>query len=79
MMEKTLLKNKRIAELIADDHERAQVLYYFGIRFYNYPYQTLEEACAELGLKVEPLVKELESPRSNFQDEGIPLYSYPID
>ncbi|MFM8832945.1 MAG: iron-sulfur cluster repair di-iron protein [Cytophagales bacterium] len=78
-MEKTLLQNKRITELIADDHTRAQVLYYFGIRFYDYPYQTLEEACVQLGLKVAPLVKELESPGGNFQDEGIPLYSYPID
>jgi regulator of cell morphogenesis and NO signaling len=78
-MEKTSLKKKRIAELIADDHERAQVLYYFGIRFYDYPYQTLEEVCAELGLKVEPLVKELALPRNHFQDEDIPLYSYPID
>jgi regulator of cell morphogenesis and NO signaling len=57
----------------------AQVLFYFGIRFYEHADQTLEQVCEMRGLKVDQLVRELESPRSNFQEEDIPLFSYPID
>ena len=79
LMEKVLLKNKRIAELVEHDNEVAQVLYYFGIRFYEHSNQTLEQVCTQRGLKVDQLVRELESPRSNFQEQDIPLFSYPID
>lgn len=79
LMEKVLLKNKQIAELVEHDNEVAQVLYYFGIRFYEHSNQTLEQVCAQRGLKVEQLVRELESPRNNFQEQDIPLFSYPID
>lgn len=57
----------------------AQVLFYFGIRFYEYSQHTLEQVCKLRGLKVDQLVRELESPRTNFQEEDIPLFSYPID
>lgn len=79
LMEKVLLKNKRIAELVEHDNEVAQVLYYFGIRFYEHSNQTLEQVCTQRGLKVDQLVRELESPRNNFQEQDIPLFSYPID
>lgn len=78
-MERVLLKNRRIADLVEEDKEMAQVLYYFGIRFYEYSEQTLEQVCLKMGLKVDQLVRELESPRTNFQEEYIPLFSYPID
>ena len=78
-MEKVLLKNKRIADLVEEDKEMAQVLFYFGIRFYEYSDQTLEQVCKKCGLNLEQMVKELESPRTNFQEEDVPLFSYPID
>jgi regulator of cell morphogenesis and NO signaling len=78
-MEKGLLKNRRITDLVEQDKEMAQVLFYFGIRFYEYSEQTLEQACEQCGLKVEQLVRELESPRANFQEADVPLFSYPID
>lgn len=78
-MEKPLLKHTRIADLVEQDNEMAQVLFYFGIRFYEYSEQTLEQVCEQRGLKVEQLVQELESPRSNFKEEDVPLFSYPID
>jgi regulator of cell morphogenesis and NO signaling len=78
-MEKPLLKHTRIADLVEQDNEMAQVLFYFGIRFYEYSEHTLEQVCEQRGLKVEQLVRELESPRTNFQEEDVPLFSYPID
>jgi regulator of cell morphogenesis and NO signaling len=78
-MAKNTLKHKRIAELVEADNEMAQVLFYFGIRFYEYSEQTLEQVCTQRGLRVEQLVRELESPRTNFQEADVPLFSYPID
>ena len=78
-MDKPLLRHQRIADLVEQDNEMAQVLFYFGIRFYEYSEQTLEQVCEQRGLKVDQLVHELESPRANFQEEDVPLYSYPID
>lgn len=78
-VEKSLLKNTRIFDLVEQDNEVAQVLYYFGIRFYEHGSQTLEQVCHSLGLKVDQLVRELETPRTNFHEEDVPLFSYPID
>ncbi len=55
------------------------MLYYFGIKFYEYSEQTLEQVCADKGLRIEQVVRELESPDQNFQEADLPLISYPID
>ena len=78
-MDKTALKDRRIKELVDQDNVRAYVLYYFGIKFYEYSEQTLEQVCHEKGLKVEQVVRELESPGANFQEADLPLISYPVD
>lgn len=72
------LQHTKISELVEQDYVRASVLYYFGIRFYEYPENTLEEACLACGLPVEQVVQELESPARPL-DEKLPLVSYPID
>jgi regulator of cell morphogenesis and NO signaling len=73
------MKNRRIGELVDQDNVRAYVLYYFGIKFYEYPEYTLEQACFEKGLKVDQVVRELESPKERFTESQLPLISYPID
>ncbi|CAN5563729.1 iron-sulfur cluster repair di-iron protein [soil metagenome] len=78
-MEKTGLRSRRIADLVEQDNVRAYVLYYFGIRFYEYSEKTLEEVCHLRGLKLEQVVKQLESPTHALSEESIPLLSYPID
>jgi regulator of cell morphogenesis and NO signaling len=78
-MDKTALKHTRIGELVDQNNVRAYVLYYFGIKFYEFSEQTLEQVCREKGLKVEQVVRELESPGENFQEADLPLISYPID
>ncbi|HCM76434.1 MAG TPA: iron-sulfur cluster repair di-iron protein, partial [Cytophagales bacterium] len=78
-MAKTTLKDKLIQDLVDQNKVHAYVLYYFGIKFYEYSEQTLEQVCIDKGLRVEQVVKELESPNQNFQEADLPLISYPID
>jgi regulator of cell morphogenesis and NO signaling len=73
------LKSRSIAELVEQDHVRAYVLYYFGIRFYEYSEHTLEQVCLEKGLSVATVLKELEQPGINFTESELPLMSYPLD
>ncbi len=78
-MGQTGLKYRRIGELVDQNNIRAYVLYYFGIKFYEYSGHTLEQVCKEKDLQVDQLVKELESPTENFKEADLPLISYPID
>ena len=79
LMDKVALKNRRIGDLVDQDNVRAHVLYYFGIRFYEYSEQTLEEVCRAKGLKLEQVIRELEFPGANFREADLPLISYPVD
>lgn len=78
-MSKETLKNQKIGDLVDQNNVRAYVLYYFGIKFYEYSEQTLEEVCVEKGLRVDQVITELESPGENFKEADLPLISYPID
>jgi regulator of cell morphogenesis and NO signaling len=73
------MKDRLIGELVDQDNLRAYVLYYFGIKFFEYSEKTLAEVCAEKGLRLEQVISELESPRENFSETTLPLFSYPID
>src|SRR5215216_3475164 len=77
-MDKIALKDKLISDLVDQNYVHAYVLFYFGIKFYEYSECTLEEVCKQRALRVEQVVKELESP-SHLQDADLPLVSYPID
>jgi regulator of cell morphogenesis and NO signaling len=78
MPEKLALKDTRISELVDQNYVHAYVLFYFGIQFYEYSEFTLEQVCDQKGLKVEQVVRELESP-SHLKEADLPLVSYPID
>jgi regulator of cell morphogenesis and NO signaling len=77
-MNKISLKDKRIAELVDQNYVHAYVLFYFGIKFYEYSEFTLEQVCQERGLRTDQVVKELEVP-THLQEAELPLISYPID
>lgn len=77
-MNKSALKDKLIAELVDQNYVHAYVLFYFGITFYEYSEFTLEQVCKKRGLKIEQVVRELESP-THLQEADLPLVSYPID
>jgi regulator of cell morphogenesis and NO signaling len=77
-MDGTALKNKKIAQLVDENYVHAYVLYYFGIRFDEFPEDTLEQTCHRKGLKVDQVVRELENP-THLKEADLPLISYPID
>jgi regulator of cell morphogenesis and NO signaling len=77
-MSKVTLKDTRISELVDQNYVHAYVLFYFGIKFYEYSAFTLEQVCEQRGLKVEQVVREMESP-TYLREAELPLVSYPID
>jgi regulator of cell morphogenesis and NO signaling len=77
-MDKFSLKNTRIRELVDQNYVRGYVLYYLGIRFYEYSELTLAQVCEQRGLRVDQIIRELESP-SHLKDEDLPLTGYPVD
>lgn len=77
-MSRTSLKDTRISELVEQNYVHAYVLFYFGIRFYEYFELTLEQVCKQQGLRVEQVIRELESP-THLRESDLPLVSYPID
>ena len=77
-MGKVTLKDTRISELVDQNYIHAYVLFYFGIKFYEYSTLTLEQVCQQRGLKVEQVIREMESP-TYLREADLPLVSYPID
>jgi regulator of cell morphogenesis and NO signaling len=77
-MSHTALKNKSIGQLVDENYVHAYVLFYFGIQFDEYSELTLEQICIKKGLKVEQVIRELESP-THLKEADLPLISYPID
>ncbi len=77
-MEQISWKNTPIGELVAQNYVHAYVLFYFGIKFYEFSELTLEQVCLKKGLRLEQVLRELESP-SLVQDAELSLTAYPID
>ena len=77
-MSKTALKDTRISVLVDQNYVHAYVLYYFGIRFFEYSELTLGQVCKKCGLKVDQVIREMEDP-SHLREADLPLMSYPID
>lgn len=77
-MDKSTLKNTPIQELVDQNYVHGYVLFYLGIRFYEYSEMTLGEVCERRGLKVDQIIRELESP-TYVKEADLPLISYPID
>jgi regulator of cell morphogenesis and NO signaling len=77
-MEQVSWKNRRIGELVEENYVHAYVLFYFGIKFYEFSELTLEQVCLKKGLRFEQVLKEMESP-SLMKETDLPLTSYPID
>ena len=61
-MNKSALKDTRISVLVDQNYVHAYVLYYFGIRFFEYSELTLGQVCKKCGLKVEQVIREMEDP-----------------
>ncbi len=70
---------KRISEIVDENYAYASVLYYFGIKFYDYDEKTLEQVCQERGLNVKQVISSLESVENKEDHHELFLSSYPID
>jgi|SRR5690606_24672249 len=77
-MEKSTLKDKRISELVDQNYVHGYVLYYFGVKFYECSEHTLEQVCKECSLKIDQVIRELESP-TYLKEAELALGGYPID
>lgn len=77
-MEHTILR-RTITDLVDDNYVYAHVLYYFGIRFYEYAEDTLEQACRRRGLNVFQVMHSLEQAHRPDQANLIALESLPVD
>lgn len=73
------INNKKITELVDENYVFASVLYYFGIRFYDYSERTLEQVCTEKGIDINVVISSLEAVRNEKDGVDIRLFSYPID
>ncbi len=67
----------KIAELIEKNYVFASVLYYFGIEFYDYSEQTLEQVCRQRGLRVEQVISSLE--HATLEPEVPNMSNLPVD
>lgn len=77
-MEHTILR-RTITELVEDNYVYAHVLYYFGIRFYEYADDTLEQVCRRRGLNVFQVIHSLEHAQKPNHTNTMTLESLPID
>ena len=77
-MDKFTLKNTPIHELVDKNYVHGYVLFYLGIRFYEYSELTLAQVCERRGMKVDQVIRELES-LTHLREADLPLISYPVD
>lgn len=70
---------KKIQELINENYIFASVLYYFGIKFYDYSEKTLEQVCSENRLDVNVVIESLEKVNKKGEEHDLKLMRYPIN
>jgi len=70
---------RKIADIVDNNYVNASVLYYFGISFFDYSEETLEQACRDKGLNVNVVVEKLEANPSERPSSINGLQEYPID
>jgi regulator of cell morphogenesis and NO signaling len=73
------MNHKRIAEIVDENYVHAAVLYYFGIRFYEYSDQTLAQVCQSRGLEVKTVIKAFDSMTRTGSEFDYKLTMYPVD
>jgi len=73
------INRKKIEELIDENYIYASVLYYFGIKFYNYSEKTLQQVCLEKGLDIRQVILSLEAVSNSDESQSPELSPYPID
>jgi len=70
---------RSINDIVSENHIRASVLYYFGVKFYDYKSETLEQVCASQGLNTESVFKAMELVNDNSSNTQKQLQSFPAE
>jgi|GEM_PF-5978045 len=73
------LLRKKITDLVNDDHWFAQVVYFCGIPFCEYPTLMLGPVCLGNGLAIVRVETEPASPAKNFYQPDLSIIFYRID
>lgn len=68
-----------VADLVSHNYVFASVLHYFGISFYQYPTDSLEQVCKKHRVKPDQLISELESWAARKEPTPEDLYLNPIE
>ena len=74
-----VVQKKKIGELVSENYLYASILYFFGIEFYNYSENTLEQICKEKGLNISIVAAKLEDAVKDKDHPQVPLVDFPID
>lgn len=73
------IEKRKIAELVDENFSYASILYYLGIRFYNFKEVTLSEACKKQGLDIKQVLRKLKSVHGPIEEVDPSLFLLPID
>lgn len=70
---------KSIGDLVSENHVFAAVLHYFGISFFQYERNSLEEVCAKFKVNPYQVIAELENWALSQDPSTEELYLHPIE
>ncbi len=73
------ITRRKIGELVDENYVYAYALYYLGIRFYEYPEDTLEQVCRQRGLNMSQVVHRLQSAVLPDKSSNLALEELPVD
>lgn len=68
-----------INDLVSENFIRASVLYYLGVKFYDYKTETLEEVCKANGLNADSVIKSMELISDEKPSTQVQLKAYPAE
>ncbi|MDG1277124.1 MAG: hemerythrin domain-containing protein [Algoriphagus sp.] len=68
-----------VGDLVSENYVFAAVLHYFGISFYQYPTQSLEEVCKKHRVHASQLIAELEAWALQQEPSSEELFLNPIE
>ncbi len=75
----TPILQRTLTSIVEDNYVYAHVLYYFGIRFYEYADDTLENVCRRKGLNSEQILRSMERENQLTTSDSLTFESLPID
>jgi len=74
-----MLSRKKITDIVDENYVFASVLFYFGIKFYDYSDETLKQVCKVKGLNLASVVRDLENVNKKGIEHKNFLLQLPID